>query len=246
MLSLESHLNLTSAHQDNNFLGAANQRHVLVQAFGQSLVGDTPIINPSEVPGLTEVAPRWQEFRYEIEPLMRERENIPPLGKISPDHRRIASTPAWKSFFFEGYGYESTANKARCPKLVNAIDSIPGVVVAFLSIMEPGTHVPLHRGLTKSWLNCHLPLILPDDGKRCEIAIDDQVHQWRYGEWLVFDETYPHEVWNESNQPRVMLLLQVQRQMRWPGRLVTRGIYHGVRNSSFVDDVRGAVGATRR
>ncbi len=213
---------------------------------GQSLVGDQPIIDPALVPGLCEVAPRWREFREEIQPLMHERESIPPLGKISPDHRRIASTPAWKSFFFRGYGYESLANQARCPKLTKAIDSIPGVVVGFLSIMEPGTHVPLHRGLTKSWLNCHLPLMLPDDGKRCEIAVDGEIQQWRYGEWLVFDETYPHEVWNESDQPRVMLLLQVQRQMRWLGRMVTRGIYHGVRNSSFVNDVKAAIGASKR
>ncbi|MXO91148.1 aspartyl/asparaginyl beta-hydroxylase domain-containing protein [Pontixanthobacter aquaemixtae] len=211
----------------------------------QSLIGDTPILDPADVPGLNVVAGRWEEFRDEIQPLMRERENIPPLGEISPDHRRIASTPAWKSFFFAGYGYEAKANQARCPKLVEAINSIPGVVVAFLSIMEPGTHVPLHRGLTKSWLNCHLPLMIPDDGKRCEIAINGEIHQWRYGEWLVFDETFPHEVWNESDQPRVMLLLQVQRRMRWPGRLITRGIYHGVRNSSFVDDVKAAIGASK-
>ena len=211
----------------------------------QSLVGDDPIIDPADVPGLLDVAPRWQEFHQEIQPLMRERDAIPPLGEISPDHRRIASTSAWKSFFFRGYGYESRANQARCPKLTEAINSIPGVVVAFLSIMEPGTHVPLHRGLTKSWLNCHLPLMIPDDGQRCEIAIDGKLHQWRYGEWLVFDETYEHEVWNESGQPRVMLLLQVQRQMRWPGRLVTKGIYHGVRNSSFVSDVKAAIGARK-
>ncbi len=209
----------------------------------QSLVGDTPIIDPSLVPGLDEVAHEWLAMREEIEPLMIERVDIPPLGKISPDHRRIASTPAWKSFFFQGYGFHSHENEARCPKIVEAIARIPGVVVAFLSIMEPGTHVPRHRGLTKSWLNCHLPLILPDDGNRCEIAIDDEIHQWREGEWLVFDETYPHEVWNETSQPRVCLLLQVQRQMKLPGRIVTSAIYQCVRHSPFVGDVRKAVGA---
>jgi len=209
----------------------------------QSLVGDSPVIDSSLVPGLNEVAHEWRAMRDEIEPLMIERVDIPPLGKISPDHRRIASTSAWKSFFFQGYGFHSQANEARCPRVVDAIGRIPGVVVAFLSIMEPGTHVPRHRGLTKSWLNCHLPLILPNDGKRCEIAINDEIRQWSEGEWLVFDETYPHEVWNESSQPRVMLLLQVQRQMKWAGRAATRAIYHAVRRSPFVGDVRKAVGA---
>ncbi|GAA4641774.1 aspartyl/asparaginyl beta-hydroxylase domain-containing protein [Pontixanthobacter gangjinensis] len=209
---------------------------------GQSKVGDAPIIDPALVPGLNEVAHQWAAMRAEIAPLMREREAIPPLGRISPDHRRIASTPAWKSFFFQGYGYHVEQNEARCPTIVEAISRIPGVVVAFLSIMEPGTHVPRHRGLTKSWLNCHLPLMLPDDDGRCEIAINDKIVQWRKGEWLVFDETYPHEVWNQSGEPRVVLLLQVQRQMRLAGHLASRALYHAIRHSSFVGDVRKSVG----
>ncbi|MXP48151.1 aspartyl/asparaginyl beta-hydroxylase domain-containing protein [Altererythrobacter luteolus] len=210
---------------------------------GQSLIGDTPVIDARLIPGLNEVAREWSAMRDEIIPLMREREIIPPLGKISPDHRRIASSPAWKSFFFQGYGYHAADNQARCPLIADAISRIPGVVVAFLSIMEPGTHVPRHRGLTKSWLNCHLPLMLPKDGKRCEIAVDGTTHQWREGEWFVFDETYPHEVWNMSDEPRVMLLLQVQRDMKLPGRIATRMLYHAIRRSSFVGDVKNAVGA---
>lgn len=209
----------------------------------QSRFGDSPVIDPVLVPGLIDVADQWEAMRDEVLPLMQERENIPPLGKISPDHRRIASSPAWKSFFFSGYGYHSHANQQRCPAIMQAINRVPGVVVAFLSIMEPDTHVPRHRGLTKSWLNCHLPLILPTDGKRCEIAINDDLYQWREGEWLVFDETYPHEVWNMSSQPRVVLMLQVQRDMQLMGRVVSKLLYHAIRRSSFVGDVRKAIGA---
>lgn len=208
---------------------------------GQSKVGISPVIDPALVPGLNEVASNWQAMRDEIVPLMQERGGIPPLGEISPDHRRIASSPAWKSFFFEGYGYQVRQNQARCPIITDAISRIPGVVVAFLSIMEPGTHVPRHRGLTKSWLNCHLPLMLPNDGKRCEIAINDEIYHWREGEWLVFDETFPHEVWNLSDQPRVMLLLQVQRDMKLAGRALTGLLYQAIRHSSFVGDVRKAI-----
>ena len=207
------------------------------------MIGDTPVIDARLVPGLNEVAGEWSAMRDEIIPLMRERETIPPLGKISPDHRRIASSPAWKSFFLQGYGYHAADNQARCPLITDAVSRIPGVIVAFLSIMEPGTHVPRHRGLTKSWLNCHLPLMLPQDGKRCEIAVDGRTHRWREGEWFVFDETYPHEVWNMSDEPRVMLLLQVQRDMKLPGRIAARMLYHAIRHSSFVGDVKKAVGA---
>ena len=218
-----------------------------VNAFlaDQSLIGDQAVHDAAVVPGLEEIRPQWQSIRDELLPLMHERESILPLGKISPDHRRIASTPAWKSYFFSGYGWHSRANRAICPQTSQAIDSVPGMVVAFFSIMEPGTHVPRHRGLTKAWLNCHLPLIVPDDGGRCEIAINGEFHRWEQGQWLVFDETFEHEVWNLSSQPRVVLFLQVQRPMGAAGRLASKAIYHGIRNSSFVGDARSAIGATK-
>lgn len=209
----------------------------------QSLIGDDPVIDPEELPNLTELRDNWRVVAAELAPLMREREAIPAFGKISPDHRRIASTPAWKSFFFEGYGFRSETNRRKCPRTAEMLDRIPGLVVAFFSIMEPDTHVPRHRGLTKAWLNCHLPIDVPAGPGRCEMQVADKRVQWHEGEWLVFDETNPHEVWNTCPQPRVVLFLQVRRPMKLPGRMAARTIYEIIRRTGFVQDVRKAVGA---
>lgn len=210
----------------------------------QSAIGDEAFVDASAIAGLEHVQPHWRSIREELLRLLDERDEIPPLGEISPDHRRIARTTAWKSFFFKGYGFRSEANCARCPRTAELIEQVPGVVVAFFSIMEPDTHVPPHRGLTKAWLNCHLPLLVPDGPERCEIDVDGTLAQWREGEWLVFDETCQHEVWNERNGPRVVLFLQVHRPMRLAGRLAGKLIFHGVRASSFVQDARRAIGAS--
>ncbi|WP_170304654.1 aspartyl/asparaginyl beta-hydroxylase domain-containing protein [Croceicoccus estronivorus] len=207
------------------------------------MIADTPFVDPAAIEGLGDLQRHWRVIQTEAMHLIDTREVIPPLGEISPDHRRIARTAAWKSFFFQGYGFRSDANCARCPHTAELIDRVPGVVVAFFSIMEPGTHVPLHRGLTKAWLNCHLPLMVPDSDKRCEIEVAGTGAQWREGKWLVFDETYPHEVWNDTDQLRVVLFLQVRRPMRPAGRLASQLIYQGVRMSSFVQDARRAIGA---
>lgn len=204
----------------------------------QSLIGDSPIIDADQLPGLHSIRPQWQIMRKEALALLQRRSNIPPLGEVSPDHRRIARDENWKSLFLSGYGYQSEHNRALCPAISKAIDQIPGLVTAFLSIMEPGTHVPSHRGLTKAWLNCHLPLVLPDDSGRCEIEIAGSTYRWREGEYLVFDETYRHEVWNLSSQPRLILFMQLRRPMRWPGKALSNVIYHMIRRSSFVQDVR--------
>lgn len=210
---------------------------------GQSLIGDDPVVSASVLPGLEQLQRHWPVIREEIAPLLASRDQIPALGDISPDHRRIAPGKKWKSLFLLGYGFRSDANCEQCPKTVELISTVPGVVVAFFSILEPGTYVPLHRGLTKAWLNCHLPLAVPTGPQRCAIEIAGTSYEWHEGEWLVFDDTNRHQVWNESADPRVVLFLQVQRPMRLPGRIAARALIAIIRRTSFVQDIKVQVGA---
>ena len=207
----------------------------------QSLIGDDPFVDPAELPGLIELGRHWETIRDELLPLLAARDKIPAFRDISPDHRRIASDTRWKSFFLEGYGFRAEENCARCPKTMALLKSVPGLVVAFFSIMEAGTQVPPHRGVTKAWYNCHLGLLVPEGKVGIEIA--GQPAGWREGEWLVFDETNTHCVWNETDQSRVVLFLQVRRPMTWRGRMVAKALYQMIRHSAFVQDVRRSLSA---
>lgn len=210
----------------------------------QSLIGTQPFFEPAQVPGLDLLRENWRVIREEAEALMVDRSKVPPLGEVSPDHRRIASTSAWKSFFFTGYGYQATRNRALCPRTAALIDQVPGLVVAFYSIFEPGTHVPPHKGVTKGLLNVHLGLIVPAEAGLCQIDVEGEVRGWQPGEYLIFDETFEHEVWNKSSEPRVVLFLQVMRPMRWPGRYLGKFFLWCIKRTSFVQDVRRALDAS--
>lgn len=210
----------------------------------ESLIGDDVILDPSVLPSLNELAQNWETVRDELWPLIVDRKDIPAFGKISPDHRRIASSGHWKSFFFGGYGLKLEANRAKCPQTAAMLDRIPGLIVAFFSIMEPGTEVPRHRGLTKAWLNCHLPLVVPQEG-RCEMQVSDETVSWRPGEWLIFDETNPHQVSNRTNEVRVVLFLQVMRPMTRKGTIAARALKSIIARTSFVRDIRKALADQR-
>ncbi len=210
----------------------------------QSLIGTQSFFDEAQVPGLDVLRDNWETILEEAQALMADRENVPPLGEISPDHRTLAPDASWKSFFFTGYGYTAERNRARCPRTAALIDQVPNVVVSFFSIFEPGTHVHRHRGVTKAMLNVHLALIVPRQSEACRIAVEDETRTWTPGEYLIFDETYHHEVWNDADEPRVILFLQVLRPMRWPGRLLGKLFLWGVKRTSFVQDVRRALAAT--
>jgi beta-hydroxylase len=209
----------------------------------QSLVGGEPFVEEADVPGIGVLKDNWEVIREEAMAVLADRADVPPLGDISPDHRRIAQNTAWKSLFFEGYGYKSVPNRARCPRTAALIDQVPGVVVALFSIFEPGAHVREHYGVTKAMLNVHLGIVVPPEHDRCEIRVRDSHRRWRLGEFLIFDETFNHEAWNESSEPRLVLFLQVMRPMRWPGRLIGRLFLWAIRQTSYVQDARRSIGA---
>jgi len=210
---------------------------------GQSLIGRAPFFSEAQVPGISILRDNWQVIREEALAVLADRDNVPPLAEISPDHRRIAQNAGWKSLFFIGYGYKSAPNRARCPKTAALIDQVPDVIVAFFSIFEPGTHIAPHYGVTKAMLNVHLPLVVPPESDRCELRVRDEVRRWTPGEFLIFDETFNHEAWNESREPRLVLFLQVLRPMRWPGRVMGKLFLWGIRRTSYVQDARVAIGA---
>jgi aspartate beta-hydroxylase len=52
----------------------------------------------------------------------------------------------------------------------------------------------------------HLPLIVPGD---CALNVGGESHVWQEGRIVVFDDTYEHEAWNRSSEPRVVLIFDV-------------------------------------
>lgn len=208
-----------------------------------SLIPTTPMIDARDVPGIAVLRDNWEVIRAEAMTLLAQRDAVPPLARISPDHRRIARNDAWRSFFFRGHGYDCAVNRARAPRTSALIDQVPNVVVAFFSIFEPGTDIARHHGVSKAMLNVHLGLAIPGPRQVCGIRIDGKDHGWREGEFLVFDETFNHEAWNRTSSPRAILFLQVMRPMRWPGRLLAKTFLWAIRRTSYVQDARKAIGA---
>lgn len=211
----------------------------------QSLISNRPFPEPAEIPGIEELVASWPAIRCELDWLLQARADIPSLGGISPDHRRIAPNGKWKSFFLQGHGYAIENNRACCPETAAAIDRVPDVVVAFFSIFEPGTHVPPHRGVSKAMVNVHLGLIVPDGPERCGIRVEQETRGWAEGELLVLDETYRHEAWNLTAEPRVVLFLQVRRPMRRWGWMVGDAFLWLMRRTTYVQEARAAIGAVR-
>lgn len=203
-----------------------------------SLIPNDPVLDPGAFDWTRPLRAEWQAIRAEAMAVYQHLSAIPPLREISPDHRGIVKDNSWRSFFLIGYGHRQEANMARAPRTADLVSRIPGLNSAFFSILGPGTQITPHRGVTKAFITAHLGLKVPRDGPSCWMRVDDQRLHWREGEWTAFDDTYEHEVRNETDETRIILLCQVERPLRQPGRFFADALMAYVQRSHFIREAK--------
>jgi aspartyl/asparaginyl beta-hydroxylase (cupin superfamily) len=78
----------------------------------------------------------------------------------------------------------------------------------YFSVLEPGSRIAPHTGITNARLIAHFPLIVPDD---CGLRVGGETRRWEPGKALVFDDMTEHEAWNDSEHIRVVLIVDLWR-----------------------------------
>jgi ornithine lipid ester-linked acyl 2-hydroxylase len=106
-----------------------------------------------------------------------------------------------------------SANCRRCPETARLLDAVPGLEVAFFSVLEPGAHLAAHRGAYKGLIRTHLGLVVPEPRERVRMNVGSQTIVWEEGRAVTFDDTYRHEVWNDTEGVRVVLLIDTPRPL---------------------------------
>ncbi len=116
--------------------------------------------------------------------------------------------------------------------------AIPGLTPGFFSILGPGKRLPPHHGPYRGVLRHHLALVVPKPADAAGIRVGDQVRHWREGASLVFDDTYQHEAWNDTDGHRVVLFLDIVRPLRRPLSWLNALVIWAVARSPFVKAAR--------
>ena len=203
-----------------------------------SLVGDPAFFDPAEFGWTHALEAEWATIRRELDSVLERREALPNFQDISTDQATITDDDRWKTFFLYGFGFRAESNCERCPQTARLVAAVPGMQTAMFSILAPGKHIPDHCGPYKGVVRYHLALKVPRDSARCRIRVGNVETTWTEGESLMFDDTYEHEVWNDTNQERVVLFLDVTRPLRFPMDVVNRVVLRAIAASPFVRDAK--------
>jgi len=158
----------------------------------------------------------WSDIRREALVVASGLQDIPRFHDIMPEQAEISANDGrdWRMLIMKAYGVDMPQNLRRCPAVASLMAQSPEVISCILSFLAPGKHIPMHRGPFRGILRFHLMLSMPQDESgrpACVMDVDGTQYRLADGDSLLWDDTYPHEVWNRSNEVRIALLLDVWR-----------------------------------
>jgi len=195
----------------------------------------------AQFPGLAELERATADIRAEFDALIAAEaaEMVPyiqyPERVPMRQWKELNHNPKWTAIHLVQNGKRVEGNARHCPKTLAAIahmdqPQVPGASPnAMFSLLAPKTQIPPHTGVANTRLVCHLPLIVPP---HCAFRVGATTREWTVGEAFVFDDTIEHEAWNDSDELRVVLIIDL-----WPPAL-------SAGDRSAVAAVIGASGAT--
>jgi len=175
-----------------------------------------PFLDPEDVPWLTELEAGFGVVRQEAQAVFAGG-----LDGFAPYVANAPGTPLnqwaeldhstdWGAFFLYRHGRRNEANCARMPGTAALLDRLPLLKLtgrapnAFLSRLAPRTRIPPHNGVTNARVTVHLPLL-----RACVWVLGGggETGKGVVATAWALDETFEHEAWNNSDQPRLILIV---------------------------------------
>ena len=196
-----------------------------------TFVKTPPVLNPETYfPGANDFTQNWEALRQEALALVDSLETVPRFHELMPEQYKLSAhgEKEWRMFVLRAYGLDIQENMNRCPTLRDLVQANDSIKSASLSFLAPGKQVPTHTGPFRGITRFYMGLEVPTDWNGqpgVTLTIDNNSYRLGNGDALLWDDTYPHSVSNDTDRWRIALLLDVYRaNMPLPLRAFTDSI----------------------
>jgi len=198
-------------------------------------------MNLNEFPELGAIQREWAVIREEAVALQKAGYFTKASDPSTPAYFDVGFRTffkyGWSRFYLNWYGHTHESALALCPKTVAILARIPSVNGAMFSLLPPGGQLTRHIDPLAISLRYHLGLATPNSDD-CFINVDGQTYSWRDGEASLFDITYLHFARNDSDQPRLILMCDVERPLGLIGTAINF-LYKGIARLTVVPNLQG-------
>lgn len=184
---------------------------------------------PTRLPWAAEVAAAWPRMKDEVIAYL-DAGSMPHTAEVSgldPDSDEgRASVPAdrgaWRTVVLQFFGEWIEENCTHFPRTVHAVRSLKGMTSIGFTALDPHSHIAAHSGPNQGALRFQLPIVVPGPPGSCRIRVGAEMVEWHEGEAVLFDLSVDHEAWNDSDDVRVLLMIEVPMPLPFPLSIINR------------------------
>ena len=127
------------------------------------------------------------------------------------------------------------SGKKNFPKLVETIKKYPEIINVTVSILDGKTKIPMHVGYYKGIMRYMLPLKIPKNKDDCFLCVNGDKYVWEEGKSLLWDDNFPHKVYNHTEETRVVIYMDIERPLLdWKRKKLNKIVNSIFSNSSII------------
>ncbi len=160
-----------------------------------------------DYPFLLEIEKQWEAVWSEIKI----------LGEKQYSDYEHSKDGGWKMMLLVMIDKFNDDYEKQCPLTFELLRKVPNITFAAVSKLSAFSKIHPHREWIKEDDNllynngnlhrAHLGLKIPSDSAACAMRVGDETRSWTAGKFLMFNDSIEHEVWNDTDEDRIVLVL---------------------------------------
>ena len=123
----------------------------------------------------------------------------------------VEQVNTWKTIPIKTWTINHVKNQAHFPSVVQLIQKYPELTSISFSLLEPHGKIKRHHGDTNGIFRCHLGIEIPAQLPGCGFEVSGVQTSWEKGKWLIFLDAHQHSAWNNTDQQRIIMIVDVVR-----------------------------------
>lgn len=179
-------------------------------AYFLSKVPTSARVDTRHFPELKVLEDNWETIRDEALALYQG-------GQITAKEDLPASSfykgNRWTSFYLKLYDTRIPSAYDLAPKTMELLNQLPNLNLALFAVLMPGKRLNQHHDPFAYTLRYSLGLSTPNS-ENCGLIVNDDDYKWKDGDAILFDETYLHSAYNDSDTPRIILMTDIDRPLK--------------------------------
>ncbi len=181
-----------------------------IPAYLLSKIPTTAFLDKSHFAGLDVLEDNWEDIRNEALALYEKghiaiKDDLPASSFYKNDR--------WTSFYLKVYDSDIPSARELAPKTLALIDQVPGMNLALFACLNPGKKLNNHHDPFAYTVRYSLGLSTPNSNES-GLVVNGEDYKWADGESVLFDETYLHRAYNNSDKPRIILMTDIDRPLK--------------------------------